>query len=78
MAISKKAPPRSILRKILKANSNKNILRSVEFFVYLDYVLFIQYLLAASTTRAKTSGERCVAAKHIRVMTTKTLRVFKG
>lgn len=78
MALSRKTPPRKTLRKILKAHSNKTLCRNVETFVYLDYILFIRQLLAASTARAKAAGEKRVAAKHLRMMTTKSLRMFKG
>lgn len=78
MAPSRRVPPRTVLRKVLKAHSSKNIARNVQTLVYLNYVLFLRHLLTAATLRAKTAGERRVAAKHLRVMTTKSLRAFKG
>jgi histone H3/H4 len=78
MATVPKKLPRATLRKILKAHTNKNIFRDVDALVYLDYVLFIQWLLAASVKRAKKAGEKRVAAKDIRMLTVKSLKAFKG
>lgn len=78
MAISKTAPPRATLRKILKAHTNKNVARDVDTLIYLDFILFIQWLMAASVRRAKKAGEKRVAAKDIRMLTIKSLRAFKG
>lgn len=67
-----------MLRRILKAHSNKALARDVETIVYLDYILFVQNLLAAAIRCAKAAGERRVAAKHMRRLTAKSLREFKG
>ncbi|EXJ80043.1 hypothetical protein A1O3_08329 [Capronia epimyces CBS 606.96] len=67
-----------VLRKILKAHSRKNVGKAVDPLVFLDYVLFIEELVQNASRRARTDGEKVVAARDIRKVTLNSLRRFKG
>ena len=78
MASMKRAYPRTTLRKIVKAHTNKNASRHTDALIYLDYILFMQQLMDNSIGKAKESGETRLQAKDIRKATLSTLRQFKG
>ncbi|KIV87085.1 hypothetical protein PV11_02655 [Exophiala sideris] len=78
MASAKNGYPRPTLRKIVKGHSRKNVGKSVDSLVYLNYILFIEQLMDNATRKARRDGEKVVAAKDIRKVTMTTLRRFKG
>jgi len=76
--------PRAALRRILKGHARKNIGKSVDALVYLDYVLFVEEygvsflplqrlttarLMQGAARKARSSGEKRMAAKDIRKVT---------
>ncbi|KAI1614812.1 hypothetical protein EDD37DRAFT_650174 [Exophiala viscosa] len=78
MASAQKNYPRATVRKIVKGHSRKNIGKGVDSLIYLNYVLFVEKLMDNATRKARSEGEKNVAAKDIRKVTMTTLRRFKG
>ena len=66
-----KAYPRATLRKILKGHSRKNIGRTTDALVFLDYVLFMEELMKNATHKAQEDGDKKgkIAPKDIRKVT---------
>ncbi|KAF1918039.1 hypothetical protein BDU57DRAFT_472280 [Ampelomyces quisqualis] len=70
--------PRSTLKKIIKAHSNRPLSKNVDILIYLHYALFMQELVNEASIRSKQSGERGVSATSVRRVGERTLRKYKG
>ncbi|KAF2755620.1 hypothetical protein EJ05DRAFT_478597 [Pseudovirgaria hyperparasitica] len=70
--------PRSTVKRIVKAHSNRNLSKNVDIMIFLDYTLFIQDLMREATIKARLSGERGISARSVRKVRENSLRKFKG
>ncbi|KAL0637676.1 hypothetical protein Q9L58_003400 [Maublancomyces gigas] len=50
---SQKAYPRSVMKRIVKAHSDRALSKNVDVLIYLDYALFLQELLRESAIQAQ-------------------------
>ncbi|KZF20627.1 hypothetical protein L228DRAFT_284583 [Xylona heveae TC161] len=78
MAGSQKPYPRTTVKKIVKAHSNKSLSKNVDILIYLDYILFMQHLMREASISAKQAGEKNISARSIHKVTEDALRKFKG
>ncbi|OCK84596.1 hypothetical protein K432DRAFT_344880 [Lepidopterella palustris CBS 459.81] len=78
MAPAQSLYPRSTLKRIIKAHSNKALAKNTDIMIFLDYTLFLQDLLREASIRSKQSGERGISARSIRRVRDMSLRKFKG
>ncbi|KAL2057831.1 hypothetical protein ABVK25_001448 [Lepraria finkii] len=74
---AKKLYPRSTVRRIIKAHSNRSISKNVDVLVFLDYTLFIQDLMREASAHEKKSKQRGITADGVRKVTEKSLMKFK-
>ncbi|RPB15525.1 hypothetical protein P167DRAFT_603059 [Morchella conica CCBAS932] len=51
-----KAYPRSVLKRIVKAHSDRNVSKNVDVLIYLDYALFLQELVREAVIHAQTEA----------------------
>ncbi|XPS67763.1 hypothetical protein M3J09_000061 [Ascochyta lentis] len=72
------AYPRSTVKKIVKAHANRSLSRDVDVLIYLNYLLFMQDVLAEAAIKGKQSGERGVSARSVRRVGEGCLRRCKG
>ncbi|KAK0508113.1 hypothetical protein JMJ35_009197 [Cladonia borealis] len=73
----KKLYPRSTIRRIVKAHSNKSVSKNTDTLVFLDYTLFIQDLMREASVHAKKTKQRGITADSVRKVTEKSLMKFK-
>ncbi|TKA52774.1 hypothetical protein B0A49_07993 [Cryomyces minteri] len=78
MAPSQTLYPRSTVKRIIKAHSDRKLSKNVDVMIFLDYTLFLQDLIREASIRSKQAGERGVSARTIRKATETSLRKFKG
>ncbi|KAL2351236.1 hypothetical protein BJ546DRAFT_889459 [Cryomyces antarcticus] len=78
MAPSQTLYPRSTVKRIIKAHSDRKLSKNVDVMIFLDYTLFLQDLIREASIRSKQAGERGVSARTIRKVTEASLRKFKG
>ncbi|KAI5841779.1 hypothetical protein DFP73DRAFT_596376 [Morchella snyderi] len=59
-----KAYPRSVLKRIVKAHSDRNVSKNVDVLIYLDYALFLQELVREAAIHAQTEASVDTATKN--------------
>ncbi|KAL2041720.1 hypothetical protein N7G274_005504 [Stereocaulon virgatum] len=74
---ARKPYPRSTVKRIVKAHSNRSVSKDVDVLVFLDYTLFIQDLIKEASLHAKKSKQRGITADGVRKVTEKSLMKFK-
>lgn len=71
--------PRSSLKRIIRAHSNRPLSKNADILIFLDYLLFMQTLIKEASITAKRSGDRgALNARAIRKVRERCLRKFKG
>ncbi|KAB8228727.1 hypothetical protein BDV23DRAFT_166836 [Aspergillus alliaceus] len=78
MAATQKLYPRGTVKRIIKAQSNRNVSKNADILIFLDYMLFMQELMREASIRSRKAGEKSVSPNSIRKVTERTLRKFKG
>lgn len=78
MAPSQSLYPRSTLKRIIKAHSDRSLSKNVDIMIFLDYTLFLQDLMREASIRSKQTGERGISARSVRRVRDMSLRKFKG
>ncbi|KAH6868853.1 hypothetical protein BKA58DRAFT_387692 [Alternaria rosae] len=70
--------PRSTVKKIVKAHSNRPLSKNVDILIYLNYALFMQELVNEASIKSKQRGERSMSAKSVKRVSEDVLRKYKG
>ncbi|MCJ1254347.1 hypothetical protein MMC24_002162 [Lignoscripta atroalba] len=69
MAPTQKLYPRATVKKIIKAHSKRNVSKSVDILIFLDYTLFLQDLIREASIHAKKNGEKSISAGGVKKVT---------
>ncbi|KAL3442638.1 hypothetical protein BJX65DRAFT_286555 [Aspergillus insuetus] len=78
MAATQKLYPRATVKRIVKAQANRNLSKNADILIFLDYMLFMQELMREASIRSRKAGEKHMSPNSVRKVTEKTLRKFKG
>ncbi|KAF2085759.1 hypothetical protein K490DRAFT_67355 [Saccharata proteae CBS 121410] len=70
--------PRTTVKKIIKAHTNRPLSKNVDILIYLDYMLFMQELVREASIASKQAGEKEISARSVRRVSAKALAKFKG
>ncbi|KAF6231342.1 hypothetical protein HO173_010485 [Letharia columbiana] len=74
---SKRLYPRSTIKKIVKAHSNRSLSKNADVLIFLDYTLFVQDLIQEASMHIKNGNRRRITADSIREVSEKSLMKFK-
>ncbi|KAB8256394.1 hypothetical protein BDV32DRAFT_129156 [Aspergillus pseudonomiae] len=78
MAATQKLYPRGTVKRIVKAQSNRNLSKNADILIFLDYMLFMQELVREASIRSRKAGDKNIGPNSIQKVTERTLRKFKG
>ncbi|KAB8241416.1 NUDIX hydrolase domain-like protein [Aspergillus flavus] len=78
MAATQKLYPRGTVKRIVKAQSNRNVSKNADILIFLDYMLFMQELVREAAIRSRKAGDKTIGPNSVRKVTERTLRKFKG
>ncbi|KAL2218297.1 hypothetical protein M432DRAFT_427426 [Thermoascus aurantiacus ATCC 26904] len=78
MPATQKLYPRTTVKRIVKAHSNRSLSKNADILIFLDYMLFMQELMREASIESRKAGEKSISAKSVRKVTEGTLRKFRG